>query len=355
MITIGVDAHKSLHVAVALDEAGKELNRWRGPNTAQGWRDILDWAQELDSQRQWGIEGAWGYGRRLAQYLVELGETVYEVNGKWTAMGRKYARKLGKADQLDARAVAQVLREYGTDLPMVRAEDETAVLELLSAERESVLAEATRLRNQIHALLVHTEPEYKQRLRSFKTAASLASLEEYQATGEGTLPEARAASIRRLAARLRLTLEQSQELAEQIRGIAGRLCGPLTELCGVNLLTAGMIAGLLGPGQRFQSDAQLASYAGVAPLQASSADRIRHRLNKGGNRRFNAILYRIALTQAHYSEEAKTYLKRRISEGKSRKEAIRALKRYIVRAIWKLWKRCEVTCQDNFAASPSCT
>ena len=93
MITIGVDAHKSLHVAVALDEAGKELDRWRGSNTAQGWRDILDWAQELDSQRQWGIEGAWGYGRRLAQYLVELGETVYEVNGKWTAMGRKYARK----------------------------------------------------------------------------------------------------------------------------------------------------------------------------------------------------------------------------------------------------------------------
>jgi transposase len=116
-----------------------------------------------------------------------------------------------------------------------------------------------------------------------------------------------------------------------------------------------MIAGLLGPGQRFQSDAQLASYAGVAPLQASSADRIRHRLNKGGNRRFNAILYRIALTQAYYSEEARTYLKRRISEGKSRKEAIRALKRYIVRAIWKLWKSCEITCKDNFAALPSCT
>jgi transposase len=70
MITIGADVHQGLHVAVALDQAGKELDRWRGANTAQGWRDILGWAQKLDRQRQWGIEGAWGFGRRLAQHLV---------------------------------------------------------------------------------------------------------------------------------------------------------------------------------------------------------------------------------------------------------------------------------------------
>ena len=102
-----------------------------------------------------------------------------------------------------------------------------------------------------------------------------------------------------------------------------------------------MLAGVLGPGRRFINDAQLAAYAGVAPLEASSAGLVRHRLNRGGNRRLNAIVHRIALTQAHHSPEARAYLERRASEGKSRREAIRALKRFIVRAIWRLWLECE--------------
>jgi transposase len=97
---------------------------------------------------------------------------------------------------------------------------------------------------------------------------------------------------------------------------------------------------MLGPGQRVQSDAQLAFYAGVAPLEASSAGASRHRLNRGGNRRLNAVLYRIALTQARYSPEAQKYLERRRREGKTGREAMRALKRYLVRAIWRLWKKC---------------
>jgi transposase len=84
----------------------------------------------------------------------------------------------------------------------------------------------------------------------------------------------------------------------------------------------------------------VAAYAGTAPLETSSAGRVRHRLNRGGNRRLNAILYRIVLTQARHSSEARTYLNRRMSEGKTRKEAVRALKRFIIRAVWRLWQEC---------------
>ena len=108
----------------------------------------------------------------------------------------------------------------------------------------------------------------------------------------------------------------------------------------VSLLTAGALAGILGPGRRFATDAQLAAYAGVAPLEASSAGRVRHRLNRGGNRRLNAILYRIAVTQAGASAQAKAYLARRAADGKSRREALRAHKRHLVRAIWRLWQEC---------------
>jgi transposase len=108
----------------------------------------------------------------------------------------------------------------------------------------------------------------------------------------------------------------------------------------VNLLTAGTLAGILGPGARFNSDAALAAYAGVAPREASSAGKIRHRLNRGGHRRLNAVLYRIVLTQAQDSSDARTYLARRQQEGKTKREAMRALKRFVVRAIWRLWLQC---------------
>jgi transposase len=339
MITIGVDAHKQMHVAVALDDAGREAGRWEGGNSLSGWQELCSWAQSLADDRQFGIEGAWGYGRGLAQLLVGTGEGVYEVSARWTAIRRRSARRPGKTDNLDALAVAQFVRQEAPGLPSVSPEDETALLDLLTGEREAVLTESTRLRNQIHALLVQLDPEYKTSIANLKSEAALAVLESYVAPNANPMQQERAAVVRRLAQRLRLALRQLQEVAGRIRELAAPFT-PLTRLCGINLLTAGMLAGILGPGRRFATDAQLAAYAGVAPLEASSAGAVRHRLNRGGNRRLNAVLYRIALTQAHYSIEARAYIARRMTEGKSRREAMRALKRYLARAIWKLWQEC---------------
>lgn len=340
MITIGVDAHKRLHVALALDEAGREIGGWRGPNSTAGWQDFLTWAVALGSERQIGIEGAWNYGRGLAQYLVQNSESVYEVNSRWTAQGRRTARKPDKTDRLDARAVALFLRREALELSQVTAEDETAILDLLATERESAIGEATRLRNQIHALLLQLDPEYQLDMPAMKSRAGLAKLRTYAALDEKPLSRERAAAVRRLAERLALALTQADALGDRIRTEAAVRFAPLTKLCGVSALTAGMLAGILGPGRRFASDAALAAYAGVSPLEASSAGHVRHRLNRGGNRRLNSILYMIALSQARHSEQARAYLARRISEGKTRREAIRALKRFIIRAIWRLWLEC---------------
>ena len=139
-----------------------------------------------------------------------------------------------------------------------------------------------------------------------------------------------------------LTVQQADEVAERIRVLAADKFSELTGICGVNLLTAGSLAAHIGPG-RFRSDAQLAAYAGVAPLEASSAGHARHRLSRQGNRRLNAVIHRIAVSQARHSEEARTYLARRRTEGKTKREAFRALKRYIVRAIYKAWLDCDLT------------
>jgi transposase len=340
MVTIGVDAHKHVHQALALDDAGTILGTWRGANTPDGWQHLHSWAASLPTPQQWGIEGAWQYGRGLAQFLVVQGETVFEVNARWTAERRRRARKPGKSDRLDAHAVAKFVREEAATLPRVAAEDETAVLDLLVTEREAALAEATRLRNQIHHLLLQVDPEYRSHLPSLTSTSGVRAVATYVCASANVLLQQRVAAIRRLGQRLQLALEQATALEQEICDVAAVHYAPLTRLTGVQLLTAGALAGILGPGHRFTSEAQLAAYAGVAPLEASSAGLVRHRLNRGGNRRLNAILYRIALTQARSSPEAQAYLARRRAEGKTWREAIRALKRYLVRAIWRLWQEC---------------
>ncbi len=340
MVTIGVDAHKSVHQALALDDTGTVLGSWRGATTADHWQQLLAWAVTFPGPRQWGIEGAWNYGRGVAQFLVAQGETIFEVNPRWTAQGRRRARKAGKSDRLDAHAVAKLVRDEGATLPRVAAEDETVILDLLVTEREGVLAEAIRLRNQLHQLLLQVDPDYKAHLPSLTSAAGVRAVTGYTIATTTPLHRQRAAAIRRLGQRLALAVEQAARLEQEICTLAEAHYQPLTQVKGIGLYTAAALAGILGPGQRFRSEAQLAAYAGVAPLEASSAGQVRHRLNRGGNRRLNAILYRIALAQARTLPEAQAYLARRQAEGKTWREAIRALKRYLIRAIWRMWQQC---------------
>ncbi len=344
MITIGVDAHKHLHVATALDAAGRELDQWQGPNSPEGWAALRAWGEShsAGASRQWGIEGAGHFGRGLAQALVTAGEQVYDINPRWTALARRSSRKRGKSGRLDAAAVARYLWQEVTNPVPLSPEDETVVLDLLVRERAAAVAEATRLRNQLHALLLQLDPQYKMHLPALTTPAGVAALLVYVAPSAGALLVARAATVRRLAERLQLATTQAEALKREIEALARVRFAPLTELKGVALLTAGTLAGILGARAHVGTEAQLAAYAGVAPLEASSAGQQRHRLDRGGNRQFNAVLHRIALSQARSHPPAQAYLARRQQEGKSWKEALRALKRSIVRAVWHLWQRCRL-------------
>jgi transposase len=339
METIGVDAHKRVIVAVAVSEAGRELSTWRGPNTADGWRALAEWGAGLGDARQWGIEGAWNYGRGLAQHLVAAGAEVDEVNARLTAAGRRRARRPDKTDRLDARAVARAVQREEA-LPRVTAEDDTTIVAELVAERAALVVEATRLRHQLHQLLAQLDPEYRGRLPSLTSERGVRAAAAYATDDPRPLAQHRADAVRRLAQRLQLAVEQARALTRQIERRAARRWAPLTEVVGVSLLTAAALAGLLGPGRRFRNDAQLAAYAGVAPLEASSADQVRHRLNRGGNRRLNAILHRIAVTQARSDPAAQAYIARRLREGKTKREALRARTRFLARAIWRRWEAC---------------
>jgi transposase len=126
-----------------VDEAGREVGIWQGPNSEQGWARLAIWASALGECRQWGIEGAWSYGRGLAQHLVASGEAVFEINARWTALRRRSAHKPGKTDQLDALAIALLVRQESSELPRVLA-DGDSVLQLLTVQRGAA-KEATEI------------------------------------------------------------------------------------------------------------------------------------------------------------------------------------------------------------------
>jgi transposase len=340
MVTIGVDPHKRVHHAVAIDELGKPRGEWRGENSPAGWASLLSWAQSQAAEVQWGIEGAWSNGHGLAQYLVGQSETVYDVPPRQTASERGRGRGRSKNDARDGLAIARLVAREGASLTLVIAEDETAVLAVLVRERRGALAEATRVRNQLHALLTQCDPLYKEKVPELTSPAGIGAVRSYQVEGGSAAQQARAASVRRLGERLALLTTQTAELTKEISALGqARFC-PLMAIKGIKGLTAGTLAGLLGCGQRFGREDQLASYAGIAPLEASSGGVVRHRLNRTGNRQLNTVVHRIALTQLHSLPAAKEYVARRQREGKSKREALRALKRYIIRAIWRAWQAC---------------
>jgi transposase len=339
MITIGVDAHKRIQQAVAIDGAGQEIGRWRGGTGPTDAEAVTAWAAGLDAERCWGIEGSHQYGRTLAQALVARHETVCEVNPRLTAAMRRGSRQRGKSDRLDALAVARVVAREGDALPAVQPDDASAVLAELAADRASAVAEATALRNELHQVLYQLDAVDPRPWPDLTRAAAVTTLTDYAAPVADALTASRAVRVRHLAARLTLALEQAAATTVAIEDLARPHLEPLDDLCGVAPLTAGLLAAALG-GRHFASDAQLASYAGTAPLEASSGEHTRHRLNRGGNRHLNALFHRIALVQLRSSPEAQDYIEKRCGEAKTQREAIRCLKRYIARRVYRAWGQC---------------
>jgi transposase len=339
VIWIGVDAHKRLHEAVAIGDSGIVGTR-RISNDPAEWARLLEWARQWP-ERAWAVEGAWYLGRGLAQFLAEQGEEVREVNGRWTAARRRGMRRPGKSDRLDAHSVATLLREERATLPRVYAEeDELASVQLWSRLEAELTDDRTRVLNRLHNLLLLAEPGYAGRLGDLTAKAGREAARAYVAPGESALARERERAVRQQAEQLALLDEQIAELRRKLERATKDTFRPLRQIEGIGTLIAGVVVAELGRPRPGFGEEQLAAMAGVAPLEASSAGGVRHRLNRGGNRRLNLALHRIVLTQARTYEPARTYLARRRAEGRTDREARRALKRLICRRIVQAWRAC---------------
>jgi transposase len=328
-VLIGVDPHKvSVAVAAIEEVTGELLERASFPQDSTGLRRLERWAKRFP-QRRWAVENAGGLGRHLAVRLAAAGESVVDVAPKLSArvLSTGNARK---NDGLDALATA-LAASRNERLAAVDPEAASEVLRLLSERREDLVAERTRALNRLHALLRDLLPGGVAGTLSADRAARILG---------GIRPRGASARLRRrLASEV---LRDVRTLDRKIADLNGRIEAEveasgtaLTEMFGIGPILAARIIGTVGDVARFPTKAHFASYAGAAPLEASSGEVVRHRLSLAGNRKLNYALHMVAVWQARSDARGGTYYRKKVAEGKSRKEALRCLKRRVCDAVFR--------------------
>jgi transposase len=332
MIVIGVDVHKQSVTAVAVDEAGRVLDERTVP---VGSEELIGWAASLDAERLWAIEDCRLLTPWLERQLLSLGEELVRVSPKLTVPERRAGRVRGKSDPIDALAVARAaLRE--PDLPRPQPGERVhREIKLLVDHRDDLVDERRRTQQRLRWHLHELDPTLVVPLRRLDRASHLERVGRWLARRE---QEIQVRIARELVTRIRSLTRAIDELNQELEQRAAAVAPALLELPGCGAITAAKLLAEIGPISRFKSDAQLARHSGVAPLQASSGKNQRHRLDRGGNRQLNAALYRIAITQSRYHPAARTYLERKQAEGKSKREAIRCLKRLLARTVFNTLK-----------------
>ena len=332
MIVIGVDVHKQSVTAVAADEVGRLVAE---RTVASGSDELLEWAAALDAERLWALEDCRRLTGWLERQLLAAGEQLVRVPPKLMAPERRHGRTRGKSDPIDALAVARAaIREPALSRP--RPDEEPyRELKLLVDHRDAIVDERRRVHQRLRWHLHQLDPTYQVPLRMLARSVQLERVGRWLARQEQQL-QLRLA--RELVASCRRLNREIAELDRELELRTATLAPALLDLPGCGAITAAKLLAEIGPIDRFHTDAQLARHSGVAPLEASSGRIQRHRLDRGGNRQLNAALYRIAITQARVHEPARAYLERKRTEGKSRREAIRCLKRLLIRLIFQTMK-----------------
>jgi transposase len=330
-VLIGVDPHKTSVAVAAVEKAkGDLLERAAFPQDRSGLRSLDRWAKRFP-ERRWAVENAGGLGRYLAVRLASSGESVVDVPPKLSARVRVLSSgNARKNDGVDALATA-LAASRNKRLAAVDPEAASEAMRLLSERREDLVAERTRSLNRLHALLRDLLPGgVAGKLSADRAARILRSIR----------PKGASVRLRRQLASEVLrdvrTLDRKiSDLDERIEAEVQASGTTLTEIFGIGPILAARIIGTVGDVMRFPTKAHFASYSGTAPVEASSGEVVRHRLSMTGNRHLNYALHMVAVCQARSDARGGSYYRKKIAEGKSRKEALRCLKRRVSDAVFR--------------------
>lgn len=331
---IGVDTHKYTHTAAVVASATGGLQASEtAPANASGYEALIELADAFagPSERAWAIEGTGSYGAGLASFLAARGEWVIEVDRPNRPRGRNGA----KSDDLDAaRAAREALSRHNWAQPRARGEREA--MRVILTTREGAVRDRTRATNQLKAIVVSAPEELRGRLRGVEGKALVSACARLRVGAKDSEHRATVSALKRLARRIRHLDEEIRDHDRDLAALTARNCPQVLAEFGVGPLYAAQAYISWSHPGRCRNEGAYANLAGVAPIEASSGQVVRRRLNRGGDRQLNRALYGIVLVRANHDPATKDYLARRLAEGKSPREARRCLKRYVARRMYRL-------------------
>lgn len=330
MVTVGIDPHKHVHVAVAVGATGRQLGKpltlKNGPQLIPG---LLDWIRSLsnDSSVTWAIEDGHGFARRLADGLLMAGQEVVWVPTRLMMAHRKLHAPTGaKSDPVDAAAVARAAIAT-PELDRHRIDEPVRELRILVDHRADLVRRRTmvinQLKAQLHLWLDHTPGD----LVRAKTVASVAA----RIAGASLRPHVRQ-TLQDMLSEIADLNRRVRDLDTTIKGLVTPLAPGLLQITGIGHNSAAVLIAEIGDVSRFSTSAKLARYTGCAPIPVYSSDKERHRLHRGGNRRLNSVLYTAAIVQKRWDPAAKELLARH-ETTKGPRGARRILQRHLVDVI----------------------
>ncbi|WP_438290634.1 IS110 family transposase [Streptomyces sp. HUAS TT7] len=335
---LGVDTHRDTHVAAVISLTVKPLAVQSFAATAIGYLQLAQWAAQLGVVRRAGVEGSGSYGAGLSRYLLSQGIDVIEVPGP----GRSARRRRRKSDQGDAQAAARAVLNGRAYSRVKAGNGPVEIARMYNVARNSAVKASRQPTNQIKAVLVTAEPALREELAGLSRRALIhacVKLGDDDAGGDSVLRATRF-TLRSLAERIEQLTVQARELERRLAELIERHYPELLALAGVGPHSAAVLLITMGDNaDRLRSEASFAAIVRGSPVEYSSGSRCHRRLNRGGDRQANAALYRIVLTRLRWDPRTQAYYERRVAEGKTRREVIRCLKRYVAREVYRLVQR----------------
>lgn len=333
---IGVDPDRDRITTALIDAATQgHLDTATFPTTPKGYRAAVRWADAASTAgaRAWSIEGCGSYGAGLAAVLAEAGELVVEFDHPTTPAAKDRA----KSDALDAvRAGREVLSRTTWSTPRARGIREG--LRALIVARDSAKIARVSAINVLRALVLTAPVTLRQELRSLTLTALVDRCRRLRPdTASDPEMAATKLALQSAASRVAHLTDETRQLQAAMRDLVDQICPALLAEPGVGtLLAAQVIISWSHPG-RCRNEAAFARLGGVAPIEATSGQtQTRHRLSRGGDRQLNRALHQAVVIRAKYHSETRAYLDRRIAEGKTKREAMRCLKRYLARHLFRV-------------------
>lgn len=330
VVTGGVDTHKEFHVAAVVDATGRSLGTKEFPATVPGYEQLIAWMSSFGLISKIGVEGTGSYGSGLTRVLIDRGINVVEVDRP----NRRSRRLHGKSDTVDAKAAARAA--LGGEASVI-PKSHMGVVESIRVMRIAYCSardSRTRIANQIRDLILTAPDELRSSLDPLSTEARVERCLHLRAGDLADPAQATRAALRSLASRYQALTDELGRLRASLDELTTEANPALRQVIGVGSDVAALLLIAAGDNpERLHSESAFAAMCGVCPIEASSGQIVRHRLNRGGNRSANHAIWRIAMVRMTCDQRTRDYVARRQSEGKTTREIIRCLKRYIAREI----------------------